>query len=135
MGPWSAEPKPSAKVSARAPAGRELTIGILFAVILAFGAASIWINRYELGQVGGVPVRMNRFTGQVIGCVARGCFAIIPAGEPPLGKIEVVATPAAPPAGAEALNAEASHGQLSLQPPMQTAGNAAAPAKPPASGK
>ena len=77
--------------------------------LLLFGAAVLWLNRYEMGQAGGLPVRLNRMTGEVIACVPKqGCFALIPAGEPTLGTVReaTVNAPAAAP-GAPAPTAAA----------------------------
>jgi hypothetical protein len=77
--------------------------------LLVFGAAVLWLNRYEMGQAGGLPVRLNRLTGEVIACVPKqGCFALIPAGEPTLGTLRetLAPTPAAAPAPAPAAPAK-----------------------------
>jgi len=76
---------------APAPLSGPAVLGVL---LVALAAGALWLNRYELGQAGGVPVRMNRLTGEVIGCGAQGCVAIIPAGEP---QLKTSAPPAAPP--------------------------------------
>ena len=82
----------------------------------------LWLNRYEIGQAGGVPVRLNRMTGEVIACVPRqGCFSIIPAGEPELGTPHEAQAPLA--AGPQAAPAKAA-------PPAAPAAQKPSPKKP-----
>ena len=85
MGPWS-EPsgaKTRVPTSSARPAEWGLIGGLL--ALCIFGALALWISRYEIGTAGGVPARLDRFTGQVIGCVpGQGCLELIPAGTPAL---------------------------------------------------
>jgi hypothetical protein len=61
---------------------------IVTVALLAFGAALVASERYQLDQASGVPTRLDRFTGQVIACVPqRGCVEFIPAGNPPLATV------------------------------------------------
>jgi hypothetical protein len=112
MGPWSAStPEKVRPQSSLRLADVCLIIALL--ALCAAAAAAIWVNRYEVATAGGLPARLNRFTGQVVGCIpGQGCVEIVPAGEPPLRK-PVVAAPHPAPEG-------------------QSAGNSAPPAPPPA---
>lgn len=84
MGPWSKPTNVKTQSSATlGPAEWALMIGL--AVLVVLGAVAIWCSRYEIGVAAGVPARLDRFTGQVIGCVpGQGCLELIPAGEPAL---------------------------------------------------
>ena len=99
MGPWS-ETRPRARAGANVRPEAWL---ILLAIVLAlFGFAILWMNRYEVIQVGGLPVRLDRLTGEVVACVPRqACFAIIPAGEPALGAAPAPPAAQAPPSPAQ----------------------------------
>jgi hypothetical protein len=80
-GPWSDATQPSDRPKASlGPAEIIALVGLL--LLAAFGAASLYLNRYEIGSAGGVPARLDRLTGQVIGCVpGQGCLELIPAGD------------------------------------------------------
>jgi hypothetical protein len=92
MGPWSASTPEKVKPQGALRLADVILITALIALCAA-AAASLWINRYEISTAGGVPARLNRFTGQVIGCIpGQGCVEIIPAGEPTLRK-PVIAPP------------------------------------------
>jgi len=85
MGPWS-EPS-GAKTRSPSSSARPVEWGLIggLLALCAFGALAVWISRYEIGTAGGVPARLDRFTGQVIGCVpGQGCLELIPAGTPAL---------------------------------------------------
>jgi hypothetical protein len=75
--------------------------GFLIAVtvaLLLLGAAFVFTDRYQLGQAGALPARLDRFTGQVIACIPpKGCFVIIPAGDPPLQTVTALPSGQAPP--------------------------------------
>lgn len=72
----------------------DASLGGAIVILAALAAAILWMNRYEIGQAGGLPVRLNRMTGQVIACVPKqGCFMMIPAGEPELGTVREVSPP------------------------------------------
>lgn len=63
--------------------------------LVALGAAFVLMDRYQLGQAGALPARLDRFTGQVIACVPqRGCLEFIPAGQPPLATVNTTTAPA-----------------------------------------
>ena len=111
MGPWSDARSPSTRSAVRFGAPEAWLIAMA-AGLLLFGAAVLWLNRYEMGQAGGLPVRLNRITGEVIACVPKqGCFALIPAGDPTLGTLRETLPPGqapaatAPPAAAPAAQA------------------------------
>ena len=86
MGPWSkpTNTRPQAAAAPTiGPAEWALIVGLAALVVL--GAVAVWCSRYEIGVAAGVPARLDRFTGQVIGCVpGQGCLELVPAGEPPL---------------------------------------------------
>lgn len=68
---------------------------IVTVALLALGAAFVLMDRYQLGQAGALPARLDRFTGQVIACVPqRGCLEFIPAGQPPLATVNTSVAPA-----------------------------------------
>ena len=70
---------------------------ITTAALIALGAAFIFTDRYAVGQAGGLPVRLDKFTGEIIACVPpRGCFAIVPAGQPPLATMTAAPAPKSP---------------------------------------
>jgi hypothetical protein len=102
MGPWSASTAEKAKPQSSLRLADVCLIIALLALCSA-AAAAIWINRYEVATAGGVPARLNRFTGQVVGCIpGQGCVEIVPAGEPALRKPIITTphpTPEAPVAG------------------------------------
>jgi hypothetical protein len=57
--------------------------------LCVLGAAIVWMNRYEVSSslVGPIPMamRLDRFTGQVIGCIpGNGCIEMVPSGTPAL---------------------------------------------------
>ncbi len=86
------------------PAEAALVLGLI--VLGALAGLAVWLSRYELGTAGGLPARLDRFTGQVIGCVpGQGCVELIPAGEPSLRRPVLKPLPA--PAAASAGNAAA----------------------------
>jgi hypothetical protein len=63
--------------------------------LCVFGAAIIWLNRYESGAIGVMSTRLDRFTGQVIGCLPNaGCIELVPAGAPTLREAIVRRQPA-----------------------------------------
>lgn len=65
--------------------------------LLALGAAFVFTDRYQIGQAGALPARLDRFTGQVVACVPqRGCVEFIPAGRPTLATVVPAPKPAAP---------------------------------------
>jgi hypothetical protein len=107
MGPWSkptnvkTPPASSGSTATLGPAEWALIVGL--AALVALGAVAIWCSRYEIGVAAGVPARLDRFTGQVIGCVpGQGCLELVPAGEPPLRSAVVHRIPGvAPGAGNE----------------------------------
>jgi hypothetical protein len=103
MGPWSASTAEKAKPqSSLRPADVCLIIALL--ALCSAAAAALWINRYEVATAGGIPARLNRFTGQVVGCIpGQGCVEIVPAGEPALRK-PVFAAPHPAPEGRAAGN-------------------------------
>jgi hypothetical protein len=106
--------------------------------LCVFGAAILWLNRYEVSSVGPVPMRLDRFTGQVIGCLPNsGCIEFIPVGTPELRESVMRREPApaqvAPPAGAPAGNAQAAPAPaVAAAPPSSPAAEAKAgpPSKP-----
>lgn len=111
MGPWS---KPTnartqsstgnSSSSTLGPAEWALMIGLAALVVL--GAAVLWCSRYEIGIAAGVPTRLDRFTGQVIGCVpGQGCLELIPAGQPTLRSAVVQRVPGGAPNAAATGNA------------------------------
>lgn len=74
---------------------RPLFLILVTVALIALGAAFVVMDRYQLGQAGALPARLDRFTGQVIACVPqRGCLEFIPAGQPPLGTMSASAGPA-----------------------------------------
>jgi hypothetical protein len=115
MGPWSDPSDNTPKRPNSTPLAERGLLAALVALCVLAGLA-VWASRYELGTAGGLPARLDRFTGEVIGCVpGQGCLQFIPAGSPALRS--AVAKPAAAPASAPAGNAPA--------------GNASSPAAPP----
>lgn len=102
MGPWSKPtnvrpPQATAAAPTLGPAEWALIIGLAALVVL--GAVAVWCSRYEIGVAAGVPARLDRFTGQVIGCVpGQGCLELVPAGEPPLRSAVVHRIPGVVPA-------------------------------------
>jgi hypothetical protein len=116
-GPWSGPPPKEAQRARVLPASDVILVLALLALCGAI-AAAVWMSRYELGAAGGLPARLDRFTGQVISCVpSKACFEFIPAGEPVLEKPVLKPGPAV----------EAPGGNVSAHAP---AANAEAPAKP-----
>ena len=110
MGPWSASTPEKAKPQSSLRLA-DVCLIIALLALCAAAAAAIWINRYEVATAGGLPARLNRFTGQVVGCIpGQGCVEIVPAGEPQLRK-PVIAAPRP-------------------NPDAQGAGNSATPARP-----
>jgi len=102
MGPWSETPAAKATRSSALGAAEWLVIVALVALGVV-AALALWCSRYEIGTAGGLPLRLDRFTGQVIGCVpSQGCFEFIPAGEPTLHSpaLRPMTAPATPPAAA-----------------------------------
>ena len=86
---------------------RPVLLMVVTLALLALGAALVVMDRYQIGQAGTLPARLDRFTGQVIACVPqRGCVEFIPAGDPSLQPV-VTQKPAAPPAPAPAAAAPA----------------------------
>ena len=74
---------------------------VVTAALFALGVAFVFTDRYQIGLAAGLPVRLDRFSGQVIGCVPqRGCFEIIPAGQPPLATVSATPKAALAPASA-----------------------------------
>jgi len=129
MGPWSkpTNVRPQAAVTrpTLGPAEWALIVGLAALVLL--GAVALWLSRYEIGNGAAFPfpARLDRLTGQVIGCVpGQGCVELVPAGEPKLRGAVIHRVPSAP-AGPEAAPA----GNATAAPPA--AGNPApAHAKP-----
>ena len=111
MGPWSKPtnvrpPQTTTAAPALGPAEWALIIGLAALVVL--GAVAVWCSRYEIGVAAGVPARLDRFTGQVIGCVpGQGCLELVPAGEPPLRSAVVHRIPGVTPVPEAAGNAAA----------------------------
>ena len=104
MGPWG---PPSStgrrKAGDRAPlsANPRLLLQIYFVVItaslLALAAGALALQRYEAVQMAGVPTRLDRLTGELVGCVPpKGCFVIVPAGEPRLASLRELQPSSAP---------------------------------------
>ncbi len=103
MSNWGGQPASGGAGSSAAwfERARPAFLIIVTVALLALGAAFVFTDRYQIGQAGGLPVRLDRYTGQVIGCVPqRGCVEFIPAGQPPLGTVttkpEAGATPPPP---------------------------------------
>ena len=117
MGPWTdaAPSKPTKRPSSLSAAEWILLLGLLALCVIA--GLALWASRYEIGTAGGLPARLDRFTGQVISCVpGQACFELIPSGEPalhtPVIRSGASAAPHAPagnetPAGNEAAKAPA----------------------------
>jgi hypothetical protein len=132
MGPWSkptnARTQAAAPAPTLGPAEWALIIGLAALVILS--AAALWLSRYEIGGSSAFPfpTRLDRVTGQVIGCVpGQGCVELVPAGEPKLRSAVIHRGPGA--SGAPEAGGAAPAGNAAATPPA--AGNApAAHAKP-----
>src|SRR5689334_25253921 len=88
MGPWSKPTNvktPAATSGASTLGAAEWALIVGLAALVVLGAAALWCSRYEIGMAAGVPARLDRFTGQVIGCVpGQGCLELVPAGAPQL---------------------------------------------------
>ena len=86
MNPWK-EAQTGAKRAHRSrtwPAA-EIALITTLAALVATALAMLWLNRFESAQFGTVPSRLNRITGEVIGCLpGQGCIQLIPPGEPNL---------------------------------------------------
>jgi hypothetical protein len=97
MGPWSKPTNVRPQVATAAPTlgPAEWALIISLAALVVLGAVAVWCSRYEIGFAVGVPTRLDRFTGQVIGCApGQGCVELVPAGEPPLRSVHRPAAPA-----------------------------------------
>jgi hypothetical protein len=110
MGPWSEPPK--AKATAKAPRasgrGGEWALIAALVALCVLAALTLWGSRYELGSAGGMATRLDRLTGQVIGCdPAQGCVEVVPAGAPALHKPAVAPAPTPQTAEGEAAAATA----------------------------
>src|ERR1700741_871423 len=120
MGPWSnpSNGKPQPRTATLGPAEWALMVGLAALVVL--GAVAVWCSRYEIGLAGGVPARLDRFTGRVIGCIpGQGCQGLIPAGEPAVrgGVIDRPISPAPEAASGNAAPAASPPSHPTSQPP------------------
>ncbi|HKR87541.1 MAG TPA: hypothetical protein VJS38_05150 [Phenylobacterium sp.] len=134
MGPWSkptnvrTPPAGSSSTATLGPAEWALIVSLAALVLL--GAAAVWFSRYEIGVAAGVPARLDRFTGQVIGCIpGQGCLELVPAGEPPLRSGVVHRIPGGVAPSAEG-NATAAPPAAQGPAPQAAKSGPAAPAKP-----
>ena len=129
MSPWGTERPPRrAEVRGLGEEGArrlaQVYLGVVTVALVLLCAFALLLQRYEVVELGTVPTRLDRLTGELIGCIpGRGCFAIIPPGEPPL--TTVVATP-----GPGAPAPQAQPPAAAPQPTgKSTPANAAAPTK------
>jgi hypothetical protein len=83
----------------------EVLLIVALLLIAAFGLGALFLNRYEIGNAGGMPARLDRLTGRVIGCIPGGCLELIPAGEPVLHDVRQVRRPLAAPSAEASGNA------------------------------
>jgi hypothetical protein len=83
LGPWSNSSgnTTNSNVLPQRKASPALVASIV--ALCLFGAAIVWLQRFEVSSIGPVALRLDRFTGQVIGCVPNaGCVEFVPAGTP-----------------------------------------------------
>ena len=96
---------------------------VVTVALLVLAGILVVADRYQIDQAGGLPTRLDRFTGQVIACVPqRGCVEFIPAGAPTLNPVIP-----APKAGMNPAQAPVSPGAPAAAAPASTAPAAAAP--------
>jgi hypothetical protein len=109
--------------------GTSPALVVAIVALCVFAAAIVWLNRYEVGAVGPITTRLDRFTGQVIGCVpGNGCVEFVPAGSPPLRQALLRREPAGE--QGEKATGEKAAGEQGEKPPAQAAPQPAQPAKP-----
>lgn len=103
MGPWGNEgDRRTRRVGSIGGAGvswGSIYLAIITIALVVLCAFALMMQRYQVSEIGTLPMRLDRFTGEVVSCIPRrGCFSFIPAGQlaaAPLSALEATPAPAA----------------------------------------